>query len=315
MLAFSGRFRSRRLRRSKPRSNSDLNSKTRRRVILSGAFLLGTVADSREMHRGENDRVKRDGQIRIVSLAPNVTSILLALGAGRDLVGVSRWCKDVAPVGRRPAVGDCWKLDVAEVMKIEPTLVIGSVPFAPETVAKLLAEPTAFLAIAPRSLHDIENDIRLLGRLTNRHVAAERLIKRMRNGFDSVRRRAAVRPASHRPRVYCEAWPNPRISSPPWADDLVTLAGGTIVVPTGQRVTDEQVAAANPDVIILAWAAVGERAKPAIALRNPAWKDIGAVRNRRVFVIRDELLNTPGPPLVRGAQELLKVFRRFDSEH
>jgi iron complex transport system substrate-binding protein len=258
--------------------------------------------------------LNRNNQIRIVSLAPNVTSILLALGAGRELVGVSRWCKDIAAVGRRPTVGDCWKLDVAEVLKLRPTLIVGSVPFAPETVAKLLAEPIAFLAINPRSLADIEDDIRLLGRLVGRGSAADKLIRRMQNGFDRVRCRAAALVRSTRPRIYCEAWSKPRISSPPWVDELVTLAGGMMVVPTAQRVTDEQVAEANPDVIILAWAATGARAKPATALRNRAWKDVSAVKNNRVLVIRDELLNTPGPPLVRGAQELQKAFQRFALE-
>jgi ABC-type Fe3+-hydroxamate transport system substrate-binding protein len=255
--------------------------------------------------------VKRDQQIRIVSLAPNVTSILLALGAGSNLVGVSRWCKDVAVVGRRPEVGDCWKLDVTEMMQLKPTLVIGSVPFAPEAVTKILAQPVAFLAINPRTLADIETDIRILGQLANRHAATERLIGTMRRGFDAVRRRVEFSPMSYRPKVYCEAWPNPRISSPPWVADLVELAGGTIGIPTGQRVSDEQIAEANPDVIILAWAAAGNRAKPATALRNSAWKDVSAVKHKRVFVIRDELLNTPGPPLVRGAQELQKIFGSF----
>ena len=93
------------------------------------------------------------------------------------------------------------------------------------------------------------------------------------------------------------------------------MCGGKMVVPTGQRVTDEQVAKANPEVIVLAWAATGARARPASALRNPAWKNVSAVRNKRVFVIRDELLNTPGPPLVRGAQELLRVFRQLATEN
>ena len=88
-----------------------------------------------------------------------------------------------------------------------------------------------------------------------------------------------------------------------------------MVVPTGKRVSDEQVAEANPDVIILAWAATGNRAKPATALRNPAWKDVAAVKNGRIFVVRDELLNTPGPPLVRGAEELQKIFRSIIFTH
>jgi hypothetical protein len=33
-----------------------------------------------------------------------------------------------------------------------------------------------------------------------------------------------------------------------------------------------------------------------------------AIKNRRVFVIRDELLNTPGPPLIKGAWELLQII-------
>jgi iron complex transport system substrate-binding protein len=259
-------------------------------------------------------RPKHRQGIRIVSLAPNVTSILLALGAGRELVGVSRWCKDVAAVGRRPTVGDCWKLDVDELLKLRPTLVIGSVPFAPETVAKLLAQPVAFVAINPRTLADIELDIHLLGRIVGRAAAAEKLVRKMRSGFEQVRRRAGKRRVAERPTVYCEAWPNPRISSPPWVDDLVTMAGGRLVVPTGQRVSDEQVADANPDVIVLAWAATGARAKAATALRNPAWKNVSAVKNKRVVVIRDELLNTPGPPLVRGAEELLRVLRGFAPE-
>src|SRR5271156_149292 len=151
--------------------------------------------------------------IRIVSLAPNVTSILLALGAGRELVGVSRWCKDVASVGRRPTVGDCWKLSISEVMRLRPTIVVGSVPFAPETVAQLLKQTVAFLAINPRSLADIENDIRILGRLSGRAGRAEQLILQMRAGLEAVRHEAAIDRPSNRPRVYCEAWPNPRISS------------------------------------------------------------------------------------------------------
>ena len=254
-------------------------------------------------------RMKQFDGMRIVSLAPSVTSILLGLGVGRELVGVSRWCKDVAEVGQRPAVGDCWKMDLREVMRLRPTLLIGSVPFAAETVSKILQEPVAFLAINPRSLADIFSDIRTLGRLAERGRAAERLIRKMRKGFADVERGARRDGAGRRLRVYCEAWPKPRISSPPWVAELVEIAGGRMVVTAGERVTDESVASAAPDLIVLAWAATGGRAKIASALRNPAWRDVPAVKNGRVVVIRDELLNTPGPPLVLGARELARAIR------
>lgn len=239
-------------------------------------------------------------------MAPSVTSMLFAIGARRDVVGVSRWCKEVAPIGRLPQVGDCWKLDIADVMSLRPTLLIGSVPFSADAVAKIIAEPVAFLALNPRSLADIEANIRTLGRLTNRAPAAEKLIARMRRIFDRIRTRT-TRLREH-DRVYCEAWPNPRISSPPWVAELVSIAGGEFVTTPGTRVSDEDVARANPDLIVLAWTATGNRADARRALRNPAWQATPAVRNGRVVVIRDELLNTPGPPLMQGARALFRAI-------
>lgn len=253
------------------------------------------------MHRG-----KTGSRQRIVSLAPNVTSILLALGVGRELVGVSKWCKEIVPVGKRPQVGDCWKMDVREVMRLKPSLLIGSVPFAPATVEAILKEPVAFLAINPRSLADIETDIRTLARLVNRAARGEKLIHRMRAAFADISLRANRIPI--RPRVYCEAWPHPRISSPPWVAELVELAGGHAVVTAGARITDEEVARARPDVIVLAWTAVGARSKSSSALSNPAWRDVPAVKLGRVVVIRDEFLNTPGPPLLQGVRELFQAI-------
>jgi len=245
-----------------------------------------------------------------VSLAPSATSILCEVGARKLLVGVTKWCCEVADVRGLPQVGDCWHMgDVAEIMKLRPSLVIGSVPYKQETMAKILAEPVNFLAMNPRSLADVENDIRLLAGIVGRGAAGERLVRKMRAGFAAVARRAKVRSRGRRPvRVYCEAWPNPRISSPPWVTELVRIAGGGMVVPAGEKVSDRQVADGAPEVIVLAWAATGTRAKVSEAYKVRAWKDVPAIRRRWVFVIADELLNTPGPPLVSGAKELFRVM-------
>ncbi|MFZ0637521.1 MAG: ABC transporter substrate-binding protein [Candidatus Acidiferrales bacterium] len=250
--------------------------------------------------------VRSHAATRIVSLAPDVTSILFAIGAQKSLVGVSRWCKDVAAVGRLPRVGDCWALDVQGVAKLRPTMLIGSVPFKPDVVAELVKLPASFVALNPWSLANIAANIQLLGRLTNRSAAAGKLVAKMNTGFERIAR--AVRNSKHRPRVYCEAWPNPRISSPPWVAELVGIAGGEMVVAAGQRISDDDVVAAKPDVIVLAWTATRDRANPRKMLANPRFQNIPAVRDRRIVVIRDELLNTPGPPLVEGARELLHAI-------
>ncbi len=255
------------------------------------------------------------GRQRIVSLAPSATSILVALGARRELVGVTKWCANVAEVGGLPRMGDCWSLDPERVVELRPTLVIGSVPYKQETLARLLEHPLTFLAMNPRTLADIESDIELLGRIVGRESAAGKLVAKMRKAFAQAKAESrdtesagAQSTRRRRLRVYCEAWPHPRISSPPWVAELVRLAGGQMAVPPGTRITDAEVARARPDVIVIAWAATGARPRAATLLANPAWQDVPAVRHRRVYVVRDELLNTPGPPLIEGVRELLRIF-------
>src|ERR1700675_2603826 len=106
---------------------------------------------------------------RIVSLAPNATSILCAIGARRQLVGVTRWCPDVANVGKLPRLGDCWRVEsIDAIAKLRPSLIVGSVPFHPEAVRRILEIPAQFLALNPRTLADIESDIQTLALITNR---------------------------------------------------------------------------------------------------------------------------------------------------
>jgi iron complex transport system substrate-binding protein len=247
--------------------------------------------------------------LRIVSLAPSATSILCEIGARRLLAGVTKWCCDVAPVAGLPRVGDCWHMEsVADIVALRPTLVIGSVPYKQETVGKLLEQRLNLLAMNPRSLDDVYADIRLLGGIAGRAAQAEKLIRRMRSEFAVIARSAGK--MKRRVRVYCEAWPNPRISSPPWVAELVKVCGGEMIVAAGEKVTEAQVADERPEVIVLAWAATGGRSDPEQAYKVEAWKDVPAIQHRRVFVVRDELLNTPGPPLMEGARELSRVLHQ-----
>ena len=253
---------------------------------------------------------KRSAGLRIVSLAPSCTSILCAIGAKRQLVAVTRWCADLCPVRGLPAIGDCWRNDsIEKIARLRPTLIVGSVPFHPETVARILSIPAQFLALNPRSLADLESDVQTLAGVTNRSERGRRLIVGMRREFARIRRLAPK--FSRRPRIYSEAWPNPRISSPPWVAELITLCGGKMVVKAGARISDEEIALARPEIILLAWAATGNRADPRMTFANTLWKDVPAIRRKRVFVIRDELLNTPGPPLAAGAREIQRILQQF----
>ena len=201
---------------------------------------------------------------------------------------------------------------VNEILALKPTAVIGSVPYKQETVAKLLEHPLNFLAMNPRTLSDVYADIRLLGGIAGRPAQAERLVGSMKRQFSAIHRK--VKRGKPPVRAYCEAWPNPRISSPPWVAELVEFTGGQMVVPAGKKVTDEEVAAGRPEVIVLAWAATGDKAKEESPYQIPAWCDLPAIRKRHVYVLRDELLNTPGPPLIHGAQQLYRLLQHAAKE-
>src|SRR5260370_40294329 len=113
--------------------------------------------------------LKRPDALRIVSLAPSCTSILCGLGAKQHLVAVTRWCADGAPVRGLPALGDCWRNEsIEKIARLRPTLIVGSVPFHPETVARILTIPAQFLALNPPSLAAIDSDIQTLSRIPNR---------------------------------------------------------------------------------------------------------------------------------------------------
>jgi len=116
--------------------------------------------------------------------------------------------------------------------------------------------------------------------------------------------RAATSSAKSRPLVYCEEWGKPLILSQGWVAELVDAAGGRFFGEPGKHVTEEEVAVANPDVIIAAWCGAGNRVPlEKLAVRS-GWGQTNAVRNGRVYCINDEFLNTPASTLVDGLKAL-----------
>src|SRR5260221_13569076 len=201
---------------------------------------------------------------------------------------------------------------VAEVVALRLSLVMGSLLYKQQTVEKLREQRLNFLAMNPRTLDEVYADIGLLGGVAGRMAKAGTLIRKMRSEFAAIAR--AAKKLKRRVRVYCEAWPNPRISSPPWVAELVKICGGEMIVPAGEKISDEQGAEARPEGIVLAWTATGDKAQPEQGYKLPAWTEGPGVRNRRVFVVCGEVLNTPGPPLMEGARELWELLRPADAK-
>jgi len=242
---------------------------------------------------------------RIVSLEPSVTATLFALGQEHRLVAASAYCSRLVDVGARPQLSPTWSAQPQEIAALRPDLVIASVPYRTEAVAGLLQAGLDVLCLYPKRLADVYAHVAWLGRLTGAKEAARRVVAGMQAGFEAIRRQTAGRA---RPKVYVEMWPKPPMSSPPWVADLVEIAGGEFVpADPGRTVSDEEVIAADPELIVVAWAGIPEPDLQQVPLR-PGWGKISAVRKGYVVAIDEIWINAPGPNLLKGARLLAEAI-------
>ncbi len=236
---------------------------------------------------------------RIVSLQPSISVTLAALGRVEHLSAVTRWCVEQVPelAGRGlPVLPDSWSAtaeDLAGLHRLKPDVVAASVPYQLPALAAILESGLPVLAFAPHSLKDVERDTRLLGLLTGANDEAEELIAAMGAATQRVREKVSgLEPRS----VYCEEWGKPLIHSQPWVNELVAAAGGMAVGTAGSHTTAEEIAAADPEVMLLAWCGAGDRVPLERVVAQRGWERLRAVRERRMYCVPDEYLNTPAIP-------------------
>jgi iron complex transport system substrate-binding protein len=237
---------------------------------------------------------------RVVSLQPSATVTLRDLGLLTRLVACTKYCADVCPEvadGSRVIISDSWTAQSRQILAAQPDLVLASVPYQLEAVAEILKSGVRFLGLAPKTLEDIYADIAAIAGVMGAWERGQSVITRMQNAIAEVRERIAN---WSRPRVLCEEWGKPIIASQIWVAELVEAAGGEFVVQPGQTVTPEEIAGAQPDVILAAWCGAGDRVPLEKLVEQRGWTELPAVRAGRVFCINDELLNTPATSLVRG---------------
>lgn len=220
------------------------------------------------------------------------------------MVACTKYCADVVPeaVGSgRLIVHDSWTAQAEQILAARPDLVIASVPYQEKAVIEILKAGLPFLALAPHSLADVYRDIAMIGGVVGEPSKAEQVIIAMQNEIEAVRARVSARSA---PLVYCEEWGKPLIHSQKWVAELVEAAGGRFLGQPGKQTDAATIAAADPDVVIAAWCGAGDRVPLEKIVRERAWEGLSAARNRHVYCVSDEFLNTPAPTLMSGLQAL-----------
>jgi iron complex transport system substrate-binding protein len=167
-----------------------------------------------------------------------------------------------------------------------------------ESLAAILKSGLPVLTLAPHSLADIYKDIRLIAAVVDAQPQAESLITQMQSAIASTRERSASRTTT--PVVYCEEWGKPLIHSQSWVAELVEAAGGQYLGTPGAHTTAEGIAAEDPDVLLFSWCGAGNRVPLDRVIEQRNWHSLKAVRERRVFCIPDQYLNTPAQTLLEG---------------
>jgi iron complex transport system substrate-binding protein len=233
---------------------------------------------------------------RIIALQPSISVTLAALGRLDHLVACTRWCVDQVPelaARNLPILADSWSATKEDLAGLAADIVIASVPYRMESLAAILQQKFPVLALAPKNLAGIYADTRLLASLVDANEKAEAMIAEMEQALANVRKQCLQATPQN---VYAEEWGKPLIHSQPWVNELIAAAGGTPVGHPGKHSTPQEIAAANPDVLLLAWCGAGDRVPLKRVVEQRSWQNLRAVREKRMFCIPDEFLNTPAIP-------------------
>jgi len=246
---------------------------------------------------------------RVVSLAPNLTEIIYAVGAGDRLVGDTEYCDYPAEAKNVAKIGDTLHPSVERIIALHPQLVLVSTASQLEAFTKQLGDQgIAIYVTNPGNLDQVFQSITTVGELLGSQDRAGQLVANLRQRGDAVT--TALQDAKS-VKVFYQLSNEPlyTIGRDAYLTDLVRRAGGISVtadVPGGfPRFSDEAALAARPEAIILPTGGSMGTANAAVA---PALKNSPAVLNNRVFKINEDHLSRPGPRLVDGLEEMARAL-------
>ena len=242
---------------------------------------------------------------RVVSLQPSATVTLRDLSLLDRLVACTKYCADVCPELAEYSpliISDSWSAQAQQILAAHPDLVLASVPYQLDAVAEILKAGVRFLGLAPQTLADIYTDIAAIAGIMDANERGKAVVANMQRRIADVRQRTGGAPKQ---KVFSEEWGKPIIGSQPWVAELVEAAGGEFIGEPGKSTAAEDVAAAQPDIILAAWCGAGDRVPLEKIVEQRDWLQLPAVRSRRVFCVNDELLNTPASSLLAGLDAIL----------
>ena len=238
---------------------------------------------------------------RVISLAPHVTELLFAAGAGARIVGVMNFSDFPEAAKKIPLIGSNNQVDIERVIALRPDLLIvwqsGNTARQIEQLRQL-GVPMFFSE--PHKLDDVASSIQRFGQLLGSGPAAQAAAAAYRQKVAALSARYAARPPV---RVFYQIWDQPlyTLNGQHIVSDAIRVCGGQnvfgalgVVAPA---VSIEAVLEANPEVIF-----GGDQHDPAdagINLWRP-YRSLLAVQQGNLFTLGGELLTRAGPRMADG---------------
>ena len=274
-------------------------------AVVPGGFMSPAVA-------ADSTQVTAPRKPRIISLAPNLTEIAYAAGAGSLLVGTVEFSDYPAAAKAVPRVGDAWRVDPERVLELRPDVVLVWPTGTPETtISRLRSLGLNIVEVPTQSLADVPRALRQVGRLAGTLPAAERTAKDFETRVAQQRAQYARRPPLS---VFIQIDDEPiyTVNGRHVISEIVALCGGRNVFADlpqlAPPISAEAVLAADPQVIL----------STDDTIANPLelwqqWPRMQAVRSGNVFKLPSDLVTRASPRLAQGVEVTCSALERARS--
>jgi iron complex transport system substrate-binding protein len=252
---------------------------------------------------------------RIVSLAPNLTEILFALGLEKEIVGVTLYSNYPPAALEKPKVGTFWQLNVEAVIAARPDMVF-TLGFEQQNrlAGQLKRIGYNCMALNIEKVDELFEAIEKIGAATGKKQQAEELTDNIKRKLDGL---STLIGARKKVRVLWIVQREPlRVAGrDTFVNEMIELAGGENAIgPTIHKyppIGAEQVIACRADVIIepaMNPNDLAEQQENAIQYWSK-FKNVPAVVNNRIYVINGDTVSRLGPRLYEGTELIAGCLR------
>lgn len=245
---------------------------------------------------------------RIISLAPYITELLFAAGAGEAIVGVTAFSDYPEAARSLKQVGGGGGLDLEAIMALQPDLVVAWQSGNPRgQVERLQSLGITVFFSEPRRLQDVPATLRRFGRLAGTESAAAVQVDSFNRRYAELHEEYAQRPQVS---VFFQIWDQPlmTLNGEHLFSDVVRLCGGENVFNAlsalAPQIDVEAVLLANPDVIVIA----ADDSDSSLLAAWQRWPQLSAVKQGHVYAIPREQLVRHSPRILDGAERLCELL-------